>query len=260
MEFIQFHPTTLFHPAARSFLISEAVRGEGGILRDRNGVAFMDRYDERGNLAPRDIVARAIDAEMKRQNEPCMFLDVTHVAADEIRHRFPNIYARCLSYGIDMTREPIPVVPAAHYSCGGVVTDLHGRTTLGGLFASGEVASTGVHGANRLASNSLLEGLVFSHRAAEFLREETVEEPDVCPDVPPFRPYRGRVRIADTEALKERIQTAMTRFVGIVRTDERLAKAEAALNVIADEVDACTPPAARPKICLNFAICTWSPC
>ena len=239
MEFIQFHPTTLFHPAAQSFLISEAVRGEGGILRDKAGRAFMDDYDPRGNLAPRDIVARAIDAEMKRQNAPCMFLNVTHVDAAEVKHRFPNIYARCLSFGIDMTREPIPVVPAAHYSCGGVVTDLDGRTSLPGLFASGEVSSTGVHGANRLASNSLLEGLVFSHRAAEFLKGQSDGAPsESCQNVPPFRPYRGRVRVAETAALKARIQTAMTRFVGIVRTDERLAQAEAALNVIADEVDA----------------------
>ena len=206
MEFIQFHPTTLFTPGARSFLISEAVRGEGGILRDAAGRAFMSEYDERGNLAPRDIVARAIDSEMKRQNAPCMFLDVTHVPAEEIQHRFPNIYARCLSFGIDMTREPIPVVPAAHYSCGGVVTDLDGRTDLTRLFASGEVTCTGVHGANRLASNSLLEGLVFSHRAAEFLKHETDSPSAACDRIPPFRPYRGRVQIAETHALRQRVQ------------------------------------------------------
>jgi L-aspartate oxidase len=238
MEFIQFHPTTLYHPGARSFLISEAVRGEGGILRDKNGRAFMADYDERENLAPRDIVARAIDAEMKRQQAPCMFLDVTHVAAEELRHRFPNIYARCLSYGIDMTREWIPVVPAAHYSCGGVITDLDGRTTLPRLFASGEVTCTGLHGANRLASNSLVEGLVFSARAAAFLTENADRMPPVdLSKVPPFRPYRGRVRIADTVSLKERIQTAMTKFVGIVRTNERLAQASAALSVLAEEID-----------------------
>ena len=239
MEFIQFHPTTLFHPGARSFLISEAVRGEGGILRDKAGRAFMEDYDPRGNLAPRDIVARAIDAEIKKQNAVCMYLDITHVAPAEIKHRFPNIYARCLSYGIDMTREPIPVVPAAHYSCGGVVTDLDGRTSLPRLFASGEVSSTGVHGANRLASNSLLEGLVFSHRAADlFRRDGDADTRHIdCTGVPPFRPYHGRARIAETDKIKERLQNAMTRFVGIVRSDERLAQAEAALSVIADEVD-----------------------
>lgn len=239
MEFIQFHPTTLFHPGARSFLISEAVRGEGGILRDKSGRAFMEDYDPRGNLAPRDIVARAIDAEIKKQNADCMYLDITHVDPAEIKHRFPNIYARCLSYGIDMTRESIPVVPAAHYSCGGVVTDLEGRTSLPRLFASGEVASTGVHGANRLASNSLLEGLVFSHRAAEFFRRGGDAETRTidCSGVPPFRPYHGRVRIAETDKIKVRLQNAMTRFVGIVRSDERLAQAEMALSVIADEVD-----------------------
>ena len=241
MEFIQFHPTTLHAPGARSFLISEAVRGEGGILRDETGRAFMSEYDERGNLAPRDIVARAIDAEMKKQNAPHMFLDVTHVSAEEIVHRFPNIYAKCLSFGIDITREWIPVVPAAHYSCGGVVCDLDGRTNLPRLFTSGEVSCSGVHGANRLASNSLLEGLVWSHRAAHVLRKEReagTQASDVdCAQVPPFRPYRGRVKVAETEALKVRIQTAMTKYVGIVRSDTRLAKAEAALTVIADEVD-----------------------
>ncbi len=242
MEFIQFHPTTLHAPGARSFLISEAVRGEGGILRDQSGRAFMSEYDERGNLAPRDIVARAIDAEMKKQNAPHMFLDVTHVDAQEIKHRFPNIYAKCLSFGIDITREWIPVVPAAHYSCGGVVCDLNGRTNLPGLFVSGEVSSTGVHGANRLASNSLLEGLVWSHRAAQTVREaienNAPSSDEACANVPPFRPYRGRVQIAETTALRNRIQAVMTRYVGIVRSDERLAKAEAALSVIADEVDA----------------------
>jgi L-aspartate oxidase len=198
----------------------------------------MEDYDPRGNLAPRDIVARAIDSEMKKQNAPCMFLDCTQLDAEEVRHRFPTIYARCLSYGIDMTVEPIPVVPAAHYACGGVITDLDGQTSLPRLFASGEVTCTGVHGANRLASNSLVEGLVFSHRAFLFLQDFGDTLPSVeCARVAPFRPYRGRVQIADTSALKERIQTAMTKFVGIVRSDRRLAQASAALAVIAEEVE-----------------------
>lgn len=238
MEFMQFHPTTLYYPGARSFLISEALRGEGAILRDKAGRAFMKDYDERGTLAPRDIVARAIDAEMKRQNAPCMYLDITHKPAEELKDRFPTIYARCLSFGIDLTREPIPVVPAAHYMCGGVVTDLDGQTSLKGLFASGEVAFTGVHGANRLASNSLLEGLVYSHRAAEWIRAHGDQIATDGETVAPFRPYRGRVQVAETEALRSRIQTAMTKYVGIVRSDDRLAKAEAALSVIAEEVDA----------------------
>ena len=207
-------------------------------MRDKAGRAFMKDYDERGSLAPRDIVARAIDAEMKRQNAPCMFLDITHKPAHEIMERFPNIYAKCLSFGIDITKEVVPVVPAAHYMCGGVVTDLRGQTNLKGLFASGEVACTGVHGANRLASNSLLEGLVFSYRAAHLLEENGDIHRTDCENVAPFRPYRGRVQIAETDALRTRIQTAMTKYVGIVRSDDRLAKAEAALSVIADEVDA----------------------
>ena len=234
MEFIQFHPTSLFHPDAKSFLISEAVRGEGGILRRKDGTAFMEEYDPRKDLAPRDIVARAIDSEIKKTGDDCVYLDVTHLSPDEIRSHFPTIYARCLSFGIDMTTDWIPVVPAAHYSCGGVRTDLTGRTTIQRLYAAGEVACTGVHGANRLASNSLLEALVFSRRAAgDALANAGSWEMRQSAPAFPRRP--SAPAITDREhitALRHRVQAVMQKYVGIVRTDARLQKAASALEAI----------------------------
>ncbi|MCC2669500.1 MAG: L-aspartate oxidase [Armatimonadetes bacterium] len=244
MEFIQFHPTTLFHPDARSFLISEAVRGEGGILRLRDGTPFMDDYHPLASLAPRDIVARAIDTELKRSGDDFVYLDVTHLEPEFVRDRFPHIYKSCLEFGLDITREPIPIVPAAHYSCGGILTDLEGRSSLHRLYAVGEVACTGVHGANRLASNSLLEALVFADHAAADTRALLQDE---LSSLHPCPPVTGEANHPDRLAsevspefiaqLRLLTQTLMWAHVGIVRTDRRLKQAHRELELLRNGVE-----------------------
>lgn len=240
LEFMQFHPTTLFHPSANSFLISEAVRGYGGKLRTQDGARFMDKYHDLAELAPRDVVARAIDAELKKRGEEFVYLDVTHKNSEETKNRFPNIFQNCLRYNIDITAQPIPVVPAAHYMCGGVVTDLHGRTTINNLYACGEVACTGVHGANRLASNSLLEALVFAHQ----VYEDTVNSVDLAspynfPQIPNWNDegtfnHEEWVLISHD---KEEVQSLMWDYVGIVRSNLRLKRARRRINLISREVE-----------------------
>jgi L-aspartate oxidase len=239
LEFVQFHPTCLFHPRAKSFLLSEALRGEGGRLIHADGSRFMNGYDERGELAPRDVVARAIDSELKLTGAPCVYLDVTHFPGDFIERRFPSILERCLEFDIDPRSEPIPVVPATHYFCGGVDVDVYGRTSLANLFAIGEVSHTGLHGANRLASNSLLEALVFARRAHDGARMG----------------FEGRRALRRAHAWQEpggsgapdpvvlehdwdEARRVMWDYVGIVRSDERLAIAAGRMRVLAETVDA----------------------
>jgi len=235
MEFIQFHPTCLYHPEAKSFLISEAVRGEGGLLKLPDGTRFMPEHDERAELAPRDIVARAIDFEMKKRGLDCVFLDISHKGEAFIREHFPNIHARCLELGIDIARQPIPVVPAAHYTCGGIVCDLHGRTDVAGLYVAGEASCTGLHGANRLASNSLLECLVFAEAA---VKDILSKRPSPLPALSEWD--ESRVTDADEEVVIshnwDELRRFMWDYVGIVRTNKRLKRALHRVRLLKREI------------------------
>ena len=240
LEFFQFHPTCLYHPKAKSFLISEALRGEGGVLRRLDGSPFMEAYHPMKELGPRDIVARAIDHEMKRTGDDHVLLDMTHLEAGFLEHRFPHIFATCLRYGVDLRTEPIPVVPAAHYQCGGVQTDLRGRTSVRGLYAVGEVACTGLHGANRLASNSLLEALVFGHLAAADLRQTHADLPAAPVEAePPAWMRAASPRVDESVVVSQdwdEVRRLMWNYVGIVRSNRRLFGARRRIDLLVQEL------------------------
>ncbi len=239
VEFIQFHPTALYPAEGKAFLISEAVRGEGAVLLDGDGRPFMHKYHPDGDLAPRDVVARAVDRELKLSGKKHLFLDLSPISPSVIRSRFPNITQGCLERGVDITKNPAPVVAAAHYMCGGVMTDVYGRTSIRGLFTVGEAACTGVHGANRLASNSLLEAVVFSHRAATRAREEFPELSRIYEEIEVQPPGRGENRIEAVviKHLRNQIKSIMWDCVGIVRSEERLEMAKRELPIFIDEIN-----------------------